>query len=86
MSIKDELSADADAALAAMKPGRSAVVITFNETDNSMEQAVRIHGATPVALIAISDLLIKRASERTGLPVSVLRLAVDRVIEDGEAE
>lgn len=82
MSIKDELSADADAALAAMKPGRSAVVITFNETEDSMEQAFRIHGATPIAMMAIAGSLIKRASKATGLPVSVLRAATDAVIEE----
>lgn len=82
MTLKDELNADADAALAAMKPGRSAVVITFNETDDSMEQAVRIHGATPIAMMAIANSLIKEASKATGLPVSVLRAAADRVIEE----
>lgn len=86
MSIKDELNADADAALAAMKPGRTAVVITFNETEDSMEQAVRIHGATPIAMMAIAGSLIKRASEATGLPVSVLRAAADATIEDGAEE
>lgn len=85
MSTKDELNADADAALAAMKPGRSAVVIAFNETDDSIEQAVRIHGATPIAMIAIAGSLIKKASKATGLPVSVLRAEADAAIED-EAE
>lgn len=86
MTLKDELNADADAALAAMKPGRSAVVIAFNETEDSMEQAVRIHDATPLAVMAIANSLIKRASEATGLPVSVLRAAADVAIEDGAEE
>lgn len=83
MSIKDELNADADAALAAMKPGRSAVVITFNETDNSIKQAVRIHGATPIALMIIANSLMKKASQKSGVPVSVLRAAT-AAIEDIE--
>lgn len=86
MTLKDELNADADAALAAMKPGRSAVVIAFNETEDSMEQAVRVHGATPLAVMAIANSLIKRASEATGLPVSVLSAAADVAIEDGAEE
>lgn len=86
MTLKDELNADADAALAAMKPGRSAVVIAFNETDSSMEQAVRIHGATPIAIMAIANSLIKSASKETGLPVSFLRAAADVAIKDGAEE
>ena len=86
MTLKDELNADADAALAAMTPGRTAVVIAFNETEDSLEQAVRIHGATPIAMMAIASSLIKKASKSSGLPVSVLRAVADKVIEDGEAE
>lgn len=86
MSIKDELNADADAALAAMKPGRSAVVITFNETEDSMSQAVRIHGATPIALMTIASELMRNASQKTGLPISVLRATADAVIKDGAEE
>lgn len=84
MTLKDELNADADAALAAMKPGRSAVVVAFNETDSSMEQAVRIHGATPIAMMAIANSLMKQASQATGLPVSVLRATAAAAIEDEE--
>ena len=86
MTLKDELNADADAALAAMKPGRSAVVIAFNETDDSMKQAVRIHGATPKSMMAIIISLIKSASKATGFPASSLGATIAAMIEDGEQE